>query len=221
MKRIIALACALLVMSCLFGCSKKNKTQGDESKQNESQVTENGGKTESADKSWADVPDYPDTYPTQEDVATAYNAACTAFGWMTLTSAAPLDPEDTYVFDNITYYRVDNKYIQSLSDLELYYKTLFSDDIVDLLMDVNEEIGRFVENPDGGLYSMGFTYKPQGFSEEETFELVKNSEDSYNYNVSYYTVDEDGNKKHDHKEYFKYEKVDGRWIFTNFYVYRQ
>jgi hypothetical protein len=203
MKKIALVLCVLVTVMCLFGCRKTEEVDY------------------SNDKSWADVPQYSEGYPTADDIATAYNAANTAFGWMALTSVPPLDREDTYVVDNVTYYRVDVPYIQSLSDLELYYNTLFDADTVQMLMEVNGEIGRFIENPDGGIYCIGFTYTPEGYSEEEVFTVTKNSDTSYTYSVAYHTVDEEGNKKHDHKENFKFEKVDGRWIFVDFYVYRQ
>lgn len=207
MKKFALVLCAIVLTLCLFGCNKDN--------------TENNSIVESNDKSWADVPEYSKEYPTADDIATAYNAANTAFGWMALTSVPPLDREDTYVVDGVTFYRVDVPHINSLSDLELYYKTLFDTDTVQMLMEVNEEIGRFIENPEGGIYCYGFSYEPKGYSEEEVFTVTKNSDTSYTYTVSYHTVDEEGNKKRDHNDSFRFEKVDGRWIFIGFYAYRQ
>lgn len=216
MKKVIALLSVFLTVLCFFGCAEK-----DEANNNENPDTQTQHKIDYSDKSWAEIPVYPEGYPTAEDMENVYKAACDAFGWITLTAAPPVDMQDEYVKDGLAYYRVKSDFLNSLEDLKLYYLTMFDEATAEELMDINEEISRFVESPDGGLYCMKFYYEPQGFSEEETFELVRNSEDSCNYNISYYTVDQDGNKLKDYTKTFKYEKVNGRWIFTRFYVYRQ
>jgi len=216
MKKLLTILSAVLILLCFFGCAEKEAKKNDDSLD-----AKNEQNTDYSDKSWAKIPAYPEGYPTEEDMENVYKAACDAFGWITLTAAPPVDMKDEYVVDGLAYYRVKSDFLNSLDDLKLYYLTMFDESTAEELMDINEETSRFVEKPDGGLFCMKFYYKPQGFSEEETFELVKNSEDSCTYNVSYYTVDKDGNKLKDKMESFRYEKVDGRWIFTNFRVYRQ
>ena len=216
MKKIIAITCALILTFCLFGCTDKKSGTDDKTDTSKTNPT-----IDYYDKSWANIPSYSSEFPTEEDMEQVYKLACEAFGWIALTAAPPLDTEDMYEVEGLPYFRVESEYLQSLSDLELYYKTLFSDDIVEILLDVNKDIKRFIEGENGGLYSMGFTYKPVGFSEEETFEFTRVRDDCCYYDVYYSLLDNEGNKTRDASERFIYEKVDGRWIFTTFRVYRQ
>lgn len=168
-----------------------------------------------------EIKSYPEGYPTKEDIVEAYKKTSEAFGWITMTSQPKLDMDKKADIDGVPYYKVDSKYLRDLDALEDYYETLMDEETTDILMEVNEEIHRFVERKDG-LYCTDFSYVPKGFSEDTAYIVKKVSDTSYTLDVSYQLIDEeDKSQKKDRVQTYRYEKIDGEWIFVNFRLFRQ
>ena len=72
-------------MSLLLAASACNVTNTENNNKNQQIVDENVTPDE-PDLSFADIPDYPDGYPTEQNVIDAYKTAADAVGWFALTS---------------------------------------------------------------------------------------------------------------------------------------
>lgn len=167
-----------------------------------------------------EIKSYPDGYPTKEDIVKAYLETSEAFGWISMTTLPKLDTEKSVDVDGLTYYKVDSKYLKSLDALEDYYESLMDEETTDILMEVNDEIHRFVERKDG-LYCLSFSYEPKGFSEDKSYAVKKITDTSYQLDVAYQLVNEDGKVRGDRIQTYRYEKIDGEWIFVDFRLFRQ
>lgn len=184
------------------------------------------------------VPEYPEGYPTLEDVVTQYANANTAIGWIISTAQLATDAGDTFEANGMTYQRVkpdchlaghnhehadEEKLIYNKETLEAYIATLIHpDEAKDYMIDLREgyEIPRIVSGDNGALYALPFTYTPSGYG-DETYELTKNNDESYTFTVNYSVKSRDGGEDNLYQHSFPYTKVDGRWVFENFIVIRQ
>jgi len=216
-KRTAAAVIGAAIILTMYSCNKAGESSD---KPQENQGTDSKAEKEES-FGWAAIPQYPDAYPTQEDIVNVYKTACTAFGWFALTETPPVDDSVTYDNDGIIYFKVKSDEVTSLKALEVYLGTMFDADITDMLMDLNKDISRFIEDENGVLYCTNFSYKPTGFSETETYSTVKNSDEDYTFSVNYDALNEDGSVKANRTETYEYKKTDGRWVFTKFRVFRQ
>ncbi len=167
-----------------------------------------------------DIPDYPEGYPTEQNIIDAYKTAADAVGWFSITTVPPLDTDKSMDVDGITYYKVKSEQVNSLETLKMYLETLFDTDMADLLIDLNDENQRFIDGDDG-LYCTSFAFEPSYYSDEETYAVTKVSDDEYKLAVSYQLLNDDGSVKDDRTQNCTFKKINGRWVFYNFILYRQ
>lgn len=85
--------------------------------------------------------------PTDEEVIFAYQQAEEAYSWFDLTTMPVVNNSEIECNGN-TYLKVNHSSIKSFSDLETYLHSIFSDDIVDSLLENN----RYVDI-DGAWYA--------------------------------------------------------------------
>lgn len=219
---LLCVGMILLAVSCSSPkTEEKPKTDNQQQTEQQKTDTENLDKASQSGYDWAKIPEYPSGYPTQDDIISVYKTAGDAFKWFTQTGKPPIDENSTYDKDGITYFKVRSAQVTNLETLRVYLETLFGEDVVDLLMDYNSEINRFIENENGELFVTNFSFKPTGFGDDETYEVTKNSDDSYTLAVNYQLLNDDGSVKADRTEKYQYQKVAGRWIFTEYRVFRQ
>ena len=157
--------------------------------------------------------------PTDEEVLAVYREAQEAYSWFHL-APMPFDPEDSREVDGVVYYRVDHPGIDSLSTLQGYLKSLFSDAIVDSLLPYDGvqylDIDGVLCVQDGGrgddIYR-GAEYtqvmrgdNPNRLVVRATVEVVDPEQNgAVTGSVTYE---------------FPYEKVGEQWIFTGFSLVR-
>ncbi len=211
MIKNIRLLCIILCVFMAFSLVSCKKDKVENQNQPE--------KLESAD--WDKLPEYAQGYPSAQEVVTAYKQANDPFCWFVQTKLPPLDKEDEYMYNGIPYYRVLSDQIVNLETLEKYLTLFYNDEIVELLIDVNSEIEKFVEDENGNLYCNAFAYVPEGIGEKEDYKVEKNSETSYTLTVSFDRLKEDGSIRGKGTERYVYEKIDGRWLFTRYRIFRQ
>lgn len=186
------------------------------------------------------VPEYPQGYPTLEDVTLAYRKANMAVGWIIHTERVAVYDDDTLTVDGIEYKRVrpdcfygaDNleKYKDKLENtqklifnfdcLEAYLCTLMSPDEAKEYITDAKDTNKFVEDENGNLYVLPFSYTPEGYG-KEVYTLDDNGDGTYTFNVAYTLVDEDGNVYNEKNKSFDFVQIDGRWVFDRFFVIRQ
>ena len=191
----------------------------------------------------AKVPEYPEGYPTLEDVVAQYEKANAAIGWIVRTESVVTYPDDNFWYEGVQYQRVRpdcylgkevlldgtdedkgaDMLIYNLETLEAYFATLIHpEEASDYIGDIENDftLPRFIER-DGKLYAISIAFPASGYRDEDVYELVLNDDGNYTFSVKYATLDENGDVYKEFTEDFGYENVDGRWVFTNFRVIKQ
>lgn len=209
MTKYIKIAVLLVMIFALVSCTNNQEKQPDVQKL----------EIASFDK----APEYSKTYPSAQELVSAYKQANDPFCWFVQTKLPPLDINDAYIIEEfpVAYYRVVSDQVVNLETLEKYLSCFYDAETVSLLMDVNADIQKFVEDEKGNLYCHNFVYEPEGFGEKEEYKVEKNSDTKYTLTVLYDRLDKDGKVKGQSDERYVYEKIDDRWVFTRYRVYRQ
>ena len=118
----------------------------------------------------------------------------------------------------------NEKLIYNRETLEAYLSTLIHpDEASDYMIDLKEgyEIPRITAASNGALYALTFPYYPEGYGKKDEYELTPNDDGSYTFTVKYTTINDEDVEEGPFSQSFGYEKVDGRWVFTNFRVIKQ
>lgn len=147
---------------------------------------------------------------TDEEVKLAYEKAREAYSWFDLTTMN-VDANSQKEYNGDIYMKVNQDGIQSLSDLEAYLHSIFSDEIVDSLLETNRYI-----DIDGALYAIPADRGTNIFAGEEHHKIIRES-DKIIYEVTVDILDENFEKVVEQEVYsFSYEFIEGKWVFTNF-----
>ncbi|NLM44362.1 MAG: hypothetical protein GX201_10170 [Clostridiales bacterium] len=159
--------------------------------------------------------DSPSKVPTDEEVKLAYQQATEAYSWFDLTTMN-FDANSEIEYNGNIYMKVNQEGIQSLSDLEAYLRNLFSEDIVDSLLETNRYI-----DIDGVLYAMPADRGTNIFAGEEHHKIIRESDKKIIYEVTVDILDDNLEKAVDEEVYsFSYEFIEDKWVFTNFSLVR-
>ena len=186
------------------------------------------------------VPEYPEGYPTLDDVVAQYERATQAIGWIVGTERVATDGNYTIDANGMTYSKVlpdcylgaknagKNKdadmLIYNKKALEAYLATLICADeaheyVVDI--DYSFDVPKFVEGSNGELYALPYAFPAAGYGEKDTYKLSENSDGSYTLSVTYDILDENDEVEKQAVYNVKYIKENGRWVFENFRVVKQ
>ena len=148
--------------------------------------------------------------PTDEEVKLAYEKAREAYSWFDLTTMYS-DGSSQIEYNGSIYVKVNQEGFESLSDLEAYLRSLFSDDIVDSLLATNRYI-----DVDGALYALPADRGTNIFAGEEYHKIIRESDKKIIYEVTVDILDENFEKVMDEEVYsFSYELIGDKWVFTN------
>lgn len=167
--------------------------------------------------------------PAVTDVLAAYNDAVEAYSWFDLSSMRCTEGNtDTIMWDDdgklddpVRYDRVDVPGIGSMAELEAYLRSLFTDEIVDELLAMNDDYQQY-KDFDGKLYAIQGARGADIFVGEEAYEVIFVDDKTFDVMVLAEDLDEDqkliGHTVHD----FFYEDIDGNgtWRFSNFNLTR-
>ena len=262
-KSVFAVLAATVICLGVCSCDSKKKQPGDEIPPfaNNNPVTipdenKEGQKHPDANESDEDVkalanaalekmravPEYPEGYPTLDDVVAQYKRTCQAVGWIVGTELAAYDGDYGYKAYDMTYYKVlpdcylgskdagknpdAEQLIYNMETLEAYFATLVTaDEAKDYILDIEDsfEVPKFVENEKGELYVLPYAFPPAGYADDstDTFELFANDDGSYTLTVHYSTLDDEDNIDREHTYDVKYVNENGRWVFENFRLVKQ
>lgn len=191
-KKIVRVMLVLLILQSLAACSPSEAPTSVE-------VAE-----VSSDEDMTEV-------PTDEEAKLAYEKAREAYSWFDLTTMN-VDANSQKEYNGDIYMKVNQNGIQSLSDLEAYLRNIFSDEIVDSLLETNRYI-----DIDGALYAIPADRGTNIFAGEEHHKIIRESDRKIIYEVTVDIMDENFEKVVDKEVYsFSYEFIEGKWIFTNF-----
>lgn len=152
--------------------------------------------------------------PTQEEVLSAYDRACTAFGWFQLNTL-PCGSSSAMV-GTAVYQRVDYPGIATLEQLRTYLRNLFSQAVIDRLMPPDAVLPQY-RDIDGALYVLPSSRQPDPAKGDAEVEVEQTAPNTWTVNVAVELL-ADGQETVSGEEYysFPYQCVDGRWVFTNF-----
>lgn len=149
--------------------------------------------------------------PKAEEVKLAYKKATEAYSWFDLTTMN-VDANSQKEYNGDIYMKVNQEGIQSLSDLEAYLRSIFSDEVVDSLLETNRYI-----DIDGALYAMPADRGANIFAGEEHHKIIRENDKKIIYEVTVDILDDNFEKVVDEEVYsFPYEFIEGKWVFTNF-----
>ncbi|HHY77602.1 MAG TPA: hypothetical protein GX498_03720 [Clostridiales bacterium] len=206
MKKIIRVMAIFLILLSLAACSNS-----------EVPTTEEVEEVPAAEEEVKEVSTAQEAtiVPTDEEVKLAYEKAREAYSWFDLTTMYSDGSSQTEYNGNI-YVKVNQEGFESLSDLESYLHTLFSDDIVDSLLATNRYI-----DIDGALYALPADRGTNIFAGEEHHKIIRESDKKIIYEVTVDILDENFEKVVDEEVYsFAYELIGDKWVFTNFSLVR-
>ena len=119
------------------------------------------------------------------------------------------------------YHRVTPDTIKTYTDLENYLHSLFTEEIVAELLDHGGDHQRY-RDIDGVLHASVADRGTDIFKGEETIAVTQESDVKFTCTVSVELLSEEGDfvvTGYEVHEY-SYELIDGRWVFTNFYLFR-
>jgi len=160
------------------------------------------------------------------EVEAAYQKAMEAYFWFYVTtiSTEDFDSSDSSTYmdaDGMIYSKVKHDTIKTYADLENYLHMLFADDIVAELLDDEGDFQRYRDFNDA-LYAVLADRGTDISKGEETLEVNQESSLKFICTVHVELLDEKdyvmvtGYETHE----YAYELIDGRWVFTNFYLFR-
>jgi hypothetical protein len=157
--------------------------------------------------------------PDKTDVDLAYQNAVEAYGWFDMTTM-PLDYSVSKDYNNMTYYKVDHEFIKNYDDLARYLRSLFSETIVNQLLDQSELNNRYIDI-DGQLYAIPADRGADITKGDETHQVIFESDNKIIYRVEVDVIDPGtGNVVNKEVHDFYYELMNVDWVFTNFYLIR-
>lgn len=152
--------------------------------------------------------------PSIEEVKEAYERANEAFTWFKVTTL-PFESSMKEV-DGWIYNKVNHDFIKNYADLENYLQSLFTQNIVDELL--NTEFKQY-RDIDGELYVVSADGGTDIYKGDATLEVQLENDVKFKCIVEVELLGEDyeviGYETHE----FSYELIEGQWIFTNFYFF--
>jgi hypothetical protein len=151
---------------------------------------------------------------TEQQILDAFDRASSAYGWFDL-SAMPAGDQTADVNGNL-YQIVDCEGIGTLEELETYLRSLFSEEIVQKLLDPEARTPLY-RDIDGVLYELPFHHSADVYKGKRTVSVEETSDACYLVNVTVETLGEDLRTVTGLEcDSFPYELVNGRWVFTEF-----
>ncbi len=190
--RLFVYICCIII---LCGCSNENKTH---------QSTHDSSVGYSASTA---------VIPTDEQVKEAFISAEEAFSWFELESL-PYDNDTKVLDNNMIYYKVISDKFNCMSDMEEYLRTLFSDSIIQELMDSNSNY----KDIDDKLYTQGCSSGSNIAKGEECINSINKVSDSLIKVTVYCDIMDAFTIKGTERHTFSYEYLDEKWVFTDFYL---
>lgn len=197
----------LLAILLLAGCGSTGETpeKGGTAPPTEvsSQSSMTAARTENSDRPLTD-----------EEILSAYGRAVSAYKWFDL-STMPCGA-GTRTVDGYAYQRVTYDGISSMEELRTYLLGLFSEEIVEKLLPEDQQPAHY-RDIDGVLYALPADRGTDIHKGAATASVVQNGDDAYSVNVTVETLGDDLTTVTGIELCsFPYEKVDGRWVFTDF-----
>lgn len=152
----------------------------------------------------------------EQEVLYAYDRAVEAYGWFDLDTLPCTDQAAT--MDGYVYQQVDYDGIATMDDLRTYLGGLFSQDIIDRLLPENTPGSQYRE-VDGKLYVRPSARDADNHKGTVTTSVRQENGTAYSVNVTVEILGEDlATVTGMECDSFSYELVNGRWVFTDFYL---
>ena len=154
--------------------------------------------------------------PSEQEVLYAYDRAVQAYGWFSLNTLPGTG--DTVTLNDCEYEQVDYDGIATMNDLRTYLADLFSESILDQLLPQGTSTPLY-RDIDGKLY-----VRPAGRGADirrgaVTTAVRQESDTAYSVNVTVEILGDNLTTVTGMEiDSFPYELVNGRWVFTSFYL---
>jgi hypothetical protein len=159
------------------------------------------------------------TMPNETQVKLAYQQAAEAYGWFDMTTM-PTDDSDSKDYNGTAYYKVKHETIKTYADLKNHLKKLFTDDIVNQLLSQSDASMHYIDI-DGALYAIQADRGTDIYKGDETHQIIYENDKKIIYRVEVEVIDPDTQKAVDKETHdFIYENLNGKWVFSKFYLVR-
>lgn len=152
---------------------------------------------------------------TKAQVLNAYDRAATAVEWFR-SGNMPCSDETVRVDDKL-YRKVKYAGIETMEDLKTYLRGIFSEDLVEKLTGSKNQTPPRFRDVQGSLYEMRQESKDEDSWGRVKLLVKKSGSTRYVVNVTAELMKKDRKTvKGVECNSFPYERVNGRWVFTNF-----
>jgi|GEM_PF-5628534 len=161
----------------------------------------------------------PNSPPETEEMIQIYKEAKAVYEYMMVSHFPLRTSESSVIIEGMDYYRVEFDDIETMTDLKKYLKKYFSDLIIDEML--NQDIKRYREI-DGALYGLNGDRGLNPVMGEEQFAYNESSDTKVRLEVMVEILGEDDSETAISYEsyFFVYEKLEGKWVFTDFPYFR-
>ncbi|MBQ9941075.1 MAG: hypothetical protein IJO74_06015 [Clostridia bacterium] len=150
-----------------------------------------------------------------------YKTAKEAFFWFTASSMPSaeqiVDFNNIKEINGIYYYKVGHNSIKNLSDLENYLKSLFSDEIVEMLFSVGKD--RYIDI-DGELWASDASRGTNIYIGDVFYTITEKSDSKIEYTATVEKLSDDLQTVDEICTYtYCYEKCENGWRWTDFSIF--
>ena len=150
---------------------------------------------------------------TEEEILTAYDRAMDAYGWFYLETLP--ESGEPHTVDGQQYYRVAYPGMENLADLQAYLRGLFSEELVDSLLEGDP--APLYRDIDGELYVLPMERESDALKGASSIQIKPVSQTAYSVDVTVDLLDTPGGNVVGVECYtFPYVFEQDRWVFDEF-----
>ena len=153
---------------------------------------------------------------TEQEVLYAYDRAVQAYGWFSLNTLPGTG--DLVTLNDCEYEQVSYNGIATMKDMRTYLADLFSENVIDQMLPQGTSAPMY-RDIDGRLYVRPFSRGADLYKGAVTTAVRQESDTAYSVNVTVEILGADLTTVTGVEiDSFPYELVNGRWVFTDFYL---
>ena len=154
--------------------------------------------------------------PSEQEVLYAYDRAVQAYGWFSLNTLPGTG--DLVTLNDCEYEQVSYNGIATMKDMRTYLADLFSENVIDQMLPQGTSAPMY-RDIDGRLYVRPFSRGADLYKGAVTTAVRQESDTAYSVNVTVEILGADLTTVTGVEiDSFPYELVNGRWVFTDFYL---
>ena len=165
------------------------------------------------------------TMPNEAEIANAYYKALEAYSWFDAESLAYQETESNDDVESVedngkVFYKINVTNLETYEDLQKYLRALFSEDIVQRLLNPDHEKTALYKDINGQLFGTIYARVTDSSKGKQEYDIIKESETKFIFKVIVHLRGNDMKETGEVETHeFNYEYINGKWVFTNFYIF--